>query len=63
MNIAPHPPAWAACLAVFQRELTPQQYATWIRPLACCDEDAHWNSTILTSVPDEAFPFVLTPDL
>jgi chromosomal replication initiator protein len=33
-----HPPAWAACLAVFERELTPQQYATWIRPLACCDE-------------------------
>ena len=38
MNTVPHPPAWAACLAVFQRELTPQQYATWIRPLACCDE-------------------------
>jgi chromosomal replication initiator protein len=38
VNIAPHPPAWAACLAVFERELTPQQYATWIRPLACADE-------------------------
>jgi chromosomal replication initiator protein len=31
-------PAWAACLAVFERELTPQQYATWIRPLACAEE-------------------------
>jgi len=38
VNIAPPPPAWAACLAVFQRELTPQQYATWIRPLSCADE-------------------------
>jgi chromosomal replication initiator protein len=38
MNPTPHPPAWAACLAVFERELTPQQYATWIRPLACADE-------------------------
>jgi chromosomal replication initiator protein len=35
---ASHPPAWAACLAVFERELTPQQYATWIRPLSCADE-------------------------
>ncbi|HSV16958.1 MAG TPA: chromosomal replication initiator protein DnaA [Casimicrobiaceae bacterium] len=32
------PTAWAACLAVFERELTPQQYATWIRPLACVNE-------------------------
>jgi chromosomal replication initiator protein len=38
VNIASHPPAWAACLAVFERELTPQQYATWIRPLCCADE-------------------------
>ena len=29
--------AWAACLAVFERELTPQQFKTWIRPLACSD--------------------------
>src|SRR5690349_24194624 len=33
------PPAWAACLTAFERELTPQQFATWIRPLACNDED------------------------
>ena len=38
MDTATNPPAWAACLAVFERELTPQQYATWIRPLACEDE-------------------------
>jgi chromosomal replication initiator protein len=31
-------PAWAACLSAFERELTPQQFATWIRPLACADE-------------------------
>jgi chromosomal replication initiator protein len=31
----PMPPAWDACLAAFQRELTPQQYVTWIQPLAC----------------------------
>jgi chromosomal replication initiator protein len=30
----PTPPAWTACLSVFERELTPQQFATWIRPLA-----------------------------
>ena len=38
MDTASHPPAWAACLAVFERELTPQQYATWIRPLSCAEE-------------------------
>ena len=32
------PPAWAACLLAFERELTPQQFATWIRPLSCADE-------------------------
>jgi chromosomal replication initiator protein len=32
------PPAWAACLAAFERELTPQQFATWIRPLACAGQ-------------------------
>ncbi len=32
------PPAWALCLAAFERELTPQQFATWIRPLSCADE-------------------------
>ena len=39
MDTAQISPAWAACLAVFERELTPQQYATWIRPLACAEED------------------------
>jgi chromosomal replication initiator protein len=27
-------PAWTACLAAFASELTPQQFATWIRPLS-----------------------------
>jgi chromosomal replication initiator protein len=40
LHIVPTPPAWAACLAAFERELTPQQFATWIRPLAC-DSQAH----------------------
>ena len=38
MQIVTPPPAWAACLATFQRELTPQQFATWIRPLACAGD-------------------------
>ena len=38
MQSATHPPAWAACLTAFERELTPQQFATWIRPLACANE-------------------------
>ena len=38
MRIATTPPVWAACLAAFQQELTPQQFATWIRPLACADD-------------------------
>ena len=33
-----HPPAWTLCLSAFERELTPQQFATWIRPLSCADE-------------------------
>jgi len=33
-----HPPAWAACLSAFERELTPQQFATWIRPLNCAGD-------------------------
>ena len=32
------PQAWLACLDAFERELTPQQFATWIRPLTCADE-------------------------
>src|SRR5437763_11395887 len=38
LHTATLPPAWAACLSAFERELTPQQYATWIRPLACVNE-------------------------
>jgi chromosomal replication initiator protein len=38
VHSVPHSPAWAACLLAFERELTPQQFATWIRPLACADE-------------------------
>ena len=38
MQIATPSPVWAACLAAFRRELTPQQFATWIRPLACADD-------------------------
>ncbi len=39
MHGAPSPAAWTACLATFERELTAQQFATWIRPLACAYED------------------------
>jgi chromosomal replication initiator protein len=38
VHSAPQSPAWAACLSAFERELTPQQFATWIRPLACANE-------------------------
>jgi chromosomal replication initiator protein len=34
------PAAWTACLDAFSRELTPQQYVTWIAPLACRHEGA-----------------------
>jgi len=36
-SIAP-PAAWSACLDAFARELTPQQFLTWIQPLACRQE-------------------------
>jgi chromosomal replication initiator protein len=38
LHSVPSSPAWAACLLAFERELTPQQFATWIRPLACANE-------------------------
>ncbi len=38
MPAAALPAVWCACLEAFQRELTPQQFATWIRPLACADD-------------------------
>ena len=37
MHSASHSAVWAACLSVFERELTPQQFSTWIKPLACAD--------------------------
>jgi len=36
-SLAP-PAAWSACLDAFARELTPQQFLTWIQPLACRHE-------------------------
>ncbi|MGE5170395.1 MAG: chromosomal replication initiator protein DnaA [Rudaea sp.] len=45
MHSASPPPAWAACLAAFERELTPQQFATWIRPLNCVDESGRLRLT------------------
>jgi chromosomal replication initiator protein len=38
MPAVPFPAAWEVCLRAFERELTPQQFATWIRPLSCADE-------------------------
>jgi chromosomal replication initiator protein len=38
MSSAAYPIAWNACLQAFERELTPQQFVTWIQPLACRDE-------------------------
>ena len=32
--MSPVPPFWQRCLAAFRKELTPQQFNTWIRPLA-----------------------------
>lgn len=32
------PSSWQACLDAFSRELTPQQFTTWIQPLACEEE-------------------------
>ncbi len=38
MSSAVFPAAWTACLDAFARELTPQQYVTWIQPLGCRHE-------------------------
>jgi chromosomal replication initiator protein len=38
LHSVPQSPAWTAVLVAFERELTPQQFATWIRPLACAGE-------------------------
>jgi chromosomal replication initiator protein len=45
LHSTPTPAAWAACLAAFERELTPQQYATWIRPLACAERSGRLRLT------------------
>ena len=38
MSSVATPAAWTACLDAFARELTPQQFVTWIQPLACRHE-------------------------
>jgi len=45
VHSASNPPAWVACLDAFERELTPQQFATWIRPLTCADESGRLRLT------------------
>ena len=35
---------WQHCSALLERELTPQQYVTWIKPLAPVDFDAEANT-------------------
>lgn len=35
---------WHHCSALLERELTPQQYVTWIKPLAMVDFDAEANT-------------------
>jgi chromosomal replication initiator protein len=35
---------WQHCSALLERELTPQQYVTWIKPLALVDFDADANT-------------------
>lgn len=37
------PATWTDCLAAFERELTPQQFSTWIRPLTCETIDGCWT--------------------
>ena len=41
-------PIWTACLAAFARELTAQQFATWIRPLSAATADR----TLTVSAPN-----------
>ena len=38
MSTVATPAAWTACLDAFARELTPQQFHTWIQPLDCRHE-------------------------
>jgi len=39
----PVPPFWQRCLAAFREELTPQQFNTWIRPLAIEGNDGGYR--------------------
>lgn len=42
---------WEHCSALLERELTPQQYVTWIKPLAPVDFDAE-ASTLRIAAPN-----------
>src|ERR1700733_13892725 len=42
---------WQHCSALLERELTPQQYVTWIKPLAMVDFDAD-ASTLRIAAPN-----------
>src|SRR5215510_12082024 len=48
MSTAAVPAAWTACLDAFSRELTPQQFVTWIQPLAC----RHEGSSLRLTAPN-----------
>jgi chromosomal replication initiator protein len=39
---------WRSCLEYFQRELTPQEFTAWIKPIRCTRTD----STVLLEVPN-----------
>jgi chromosomal replication initiator protein len=39
---------WSSCLEYFQRELTPQEFAAWIKPIRCTRND----NTVLLEVPN-----------
>ena len=65
MSSATASAAWNACLQTFERELTPQQFATWIAPLACADEGGRMklvapNRFILQWVKDRFGPQIAT---
>ncbi len=51
VSAASLPPSWQACLDTFARELTPQQFTTWIQPLACV-HDADDPATLRLSAPN-----------
>ena len=39
---------WSSCLEYFQRELTPQEFTAWIKPIRCTRND----NTVLLEVPN-----------